>query len=183
MSMTCLLLVAELAADASIQGGIRSFGVDWLHLGSQIVSFAIVCVLVYKFAYHRVRLVLQQRRRRIADELAKADAIEAELRDTVSQRQEVLQKANVQAAQLIEEARKAAERVQKLERQKAVSLAGQVLAKAREEARQHHARMLAELKGEVVRVVVQTTATVTGQVLTAEDQHRLAGDAVKVISG
>ena len=37
-----------------------------------------------------------------------------------------------------------------------------------------HARMLAELKREVGRLVVETTAKVTGRILTVEDQQRLA---------
>ena len=29
----------------------RTFGVDWTHLGAQIISFGIVCAVLYKFAY------------------------------------------------------------------------------------------------------------------------------------
>jgi hypothetical protein len=39
--------------------------------------------------------------------------------------------------------------------------------------------MLTELKREVGRLVVQTTATITGKILTAEDQRRLAEDTVR----
>ena len=46
--------------------------------------------------------------------------------------------------------------------------------KAREAAEADHARMLAELRREVGRLVVETTAKVTGKVLTLEDQQRLA---------
>ena len=68
---------------------------------------------------------------------------------------------------MIEEARAAAARVQQQETQKAIAAAEQIMAKAREAAAQEHARMLAELKREVGRLVVQTTATVTGKILTA----------------
>lgn len=37
-----------------------------------------------------------------------------------------------------------------------------------------HGRMLTELKQEVLALVVRTTAAVTGKVLAAEDQQRLA---------
>jgi F-type H+-transporting ATPase subunit b len=40
--------------------------------------------------------------------------------------------------------------------------------------------MLAELKREVGRLVVQTTATVTGKILTPEDHRRLAEETAKV---
>jgi F0F1-type ATP synthase membrane subunit b/b' len=48
------------------------------------------------------------------------------------------------------------------------------MVKAHEAAAQDHDRMLVELKREVGKLVVQTAATVTGKILTAEDQRRLA---------
>jgi F-type H+-transporting ATPase subunit b len=43
-----------------------------------------------------------------------------------------------------------------------------------EAATADHARMLAELKRQVGKLVVDTTVKVTGKVLTPEDQQRLA---------
>ena len=57
--------------------------------------------------------------------------------------------------------------------QKAVAAAEQILAKSREAAEQDYARMLADLKRELGRLVVQATSAVTGKVLTAEDQRRI----------
>jgi F-type H+-transporting ATPase subunit b len=42
--------------------------------------------------------------------------------------------------------------------------------------------MLAELKREVGRLVVQTTAVVAGRILTPEDQHRLAEETARQVS-
>jgi F-type H+-transporting ATPase subunit b len=152
----------------------RTFGVDWSFLIAQIISFCIVCALLYKFAYKRVLTMLEERRQKIAEGLANAEKIKAELQRTEQARQEVLAQAGAQATKLIEEARAAAARVQAQETQKAIAAAEQIIAKAREAAAADHARMLAELKREVGRLVVQTTATVTGKILTPEDQKRLA---------
>jgi F-type H+-transporting ATPase subunit b len=160
----------------------RTFGVDWPHLVSQIISFIIVCILLYKFAYKRVLTMLEERRQRIAEGLANAERSKAELAKAEAQRQEVLNQANAQANKLIDEARAAAARVQEQETQKAIAAAEQIIAKAREAAAQDHARMLAELKREVGRLVVQTTATVTGKVLTPDDQRRLAEETAKQVA-
>ncbi len=80
------------------------------------------------------------------------------------------------------EARAAAARVREVETQKAIAAAEQIVVKAREAAAQDHARMLAELKREVGRLVVQTTATVTGKILTPEDQKRLAEETEKQLT-
>ena len=154
---------------------------NWPHLISQIVSFGIVCLLLYFFAYKRVLSMLGERRERIAEGLANAEKIKAEVARTEAQRQEVMAQAHAQAAKLIEEARAAAARVQEHETQKAIAAAEQIIAKAREAAAQDHARMLAELKREVGRLVVQTTATVTGKILTPEDQRRLAEETAKQV--
>ena len=136
----------------------RTFGVDWPHLPRPDHQLRIVCALLYRFAYQPILAMLEERRQQIAQGLANAEKIKAELARTEAQRQEVMAQANAQATKLIEEARAAAARVQQEETQKAIAAAEQIIAKAREAAAQDHARMLAELKREVGRLVVQTTA-------------------------
>jgi F-type H+-transporting ATPase subunit b len=180
--MNALVLLAQAGGGGPVREIARTFGVDWPHLIAQIISFGIVCAFLYKFAYHRVLQMLEDRRRQISEGLANAEKIKAELAKTEAQRQEVVAQANVQATKLIEEARAAAARVQAQETQKAIAAAESIVAKAREAAAQDHARMLAELKREVGRLVVQTTATVTGKILTPEDHRRLAEETSKVVA-
>jgi F-type H+-transporting ATPase subunit b len=160
----------------------RTFGVDWVHLGAQIISFAIVCAVLYKFAYRRVLAMLEERSQQIAQGLANAEKIKAELDRTETQRQEVLTQAHAQGARFIDDARATAARVLDQETQKAIAAAEQILAKAREAAGQDHERMLAELRREVGRLVVQTTTMVTGKILTTEDQRRLAEEAARQLA-
>jgi F-type H+-transporting ATPase subunit b len=168
-----------LAVQAAAEGGgqieqvARTFGVDWTHLGAQMISFGIVCVVLYLFAYKPILRMLDARREQIASGLANAEKIKAELAQIESERQNVLTKAGAEGKQLIEEARAAAARVQAEETQKATAAAEEILARAREAAERERARALAEAKREVGRLVVQTTAAVTGKVLTNEDHRRL----------
>jgi F-type H+-transporting ATPase subunit b len=160
---------------AGIVGDTASaFGVDWHYFIAQVISFSIVAFLLHRFAYRPVINVLEERRQRIAEGLENAEKIKTELARTEAARQQVLNQANTQANNLIEEARQAAARVREQETQKAIAAAEQIVVKAREAAAADHARMLAELKREIGRLVVQTTATVTGKVLTPDDQRRLA---------
>ena len=183
MIMNVLLLAAQVGINTERPERIVStFGVDWSHLLAQVASFCIVCFVLYRFAYRPVLAMLEVRRQQIAQGLANAEQIKAELARTEAQRQEVITQANVQANKLIEEARAAASRLQERETQKAIAAAEQIIAKAREAAAQDYARMLAELKGEVGRLVVQATATVAGKILTPEDQRRLAEETVKELT-
>jgi F-type H+-transporting ATPase subunit b len=90
-----------------------------------------------------------------------------------------LKQADERAAKLIEEARAAAALVKERETQSAIAAAQQIIVKAHEAAAQNYARMLEKLKREVGRLVVITTANVTGKILTPEDQRRLADETAR----
>lgn len=149
-------------------------GIDWRSLATQLISFSVVFYVLWRFAYRPIFAMLQMRHEKITESLANAEKIKVELAKTEADRRKILADAGDQANGLIDEARAAAARVRETETQKAVAAAEQIVVKAREAAAQDHARMLAELKREVGRLVVQTTATVTGKVLTPDDQKRLA---------
>jgi len=161
---------------------LQSMGIQWPKLIAQAVNFAIVLFILWRWAYRPVFAMLDARREKIAEAMADADKIKADLAKTEAERREILTKAGDQANKLIEEARAAAARVRDQETQKAVAAAEQIMIKAREAAVQDHNRMLQELKREVGRLVVQTTATVTGKILTPEDQRRLAEEAEKQLA-
>ena len=160
----------------------RTFGVDWPHLISQIVSFGIVCAVLYRLAYTPILRMLEARREQIAGGLANAEKIKAELDRIETERLAILARAGDEGRQLIADARAAAARVEAAETRKATVAAEQILARAQEAAARDHARMLADLKKEVGRLVIQTTASVTGKVLTADDHHRLAEETAFRIS-
>ena len=178
--MNALLLFAE--GGGQIEQIARTFGVDWPHLISQMISFSIVCGLLYWFAYKPVLKMLATRRELIAQGLDNSEKIKAELTKTEAQRQEVIAQANVESTRLIKEARQAAEQVKALETQKASATAEQIIAEAREAAAQDHSRMLADLKHEVGQLVVRTTAAITGKILTTEDQQRLAEETARELA-
>lgn len=180
--MTVLLLLAQANEGGQIQELARTFGVDWPHLIGQIISFSIVCALLYLFAHKPVLKMLAERRQLIAQGLANTEKIKAELAKTESQRQEVLAQASLQATRFIEDARQTAARLREQERQKAINEAEQIITKAHEAAVLDRKQMSIELKREVGRLVVKTTAAVTGKVLTAEDQRRLAEETTKELT-
>ena len=90
--------------------------------------------------------------------------------------------ANAQAQKMIDEARDSAAHVAERKQQEAVAAAEQIMAKAREASAIEHERTMTELKRELGRLVVDTTAKVTGKVLTSEDQRRLQEEASRQIA-
>lgn len=160
----------------------NQFGVTWQLLISQIILFVIVALALKKFAYGPILKVLEERRNKIAESLANADQIKKDLANAQTKAQEILTQASQQATKAIEEARAAAAKVQEVETQKAIAAAGDIIAKARQASEAELVRMKAELRKEVGRLVVATSAKVTGNILTAEQQTRLAEDTNKQLA-
>src|SRR6185436_4407525 len=106
--MNALVLLAEAGGGGQIEQIARTFGVDWPHLIAQIISFSIVCFLLYRFAYKRVLKTLEERRQIIAQGLANSAKIKAELAKTEVLRQEMMARTKDEATRYIEEAREVA---------------------------------------------------------------------------
>ena len=161
---------------------LTQLGISWPKLIAQMVNFAIILFVLWKFAYRPVLKLLEDRRQRVAEAMANAEKAKADLARAEGARQEILNQANAQATKLIEEARAAAARVQEQETQKAIAAAKDIVEKARQATEAEHARMLADLRREVGRLVVATTGRVVGKTLTPDDQQRLANEATRELA-
>ena len=159
-----------------------TFGWNWKLFLSQVISFCIVAFLLRRFAYKPILGVLQERRRRIEEGLINADKIKKELAEAEKRYQETLAKANADAQKMIDEARESSAHLAERKEQEAIAAAEQILAKAREASALEHERTMAELKRELGHLVVETTAKVTGKVLTSDDQRRLQEEAARQVA-
>ncbi len=160
----------------------ESFGLDlWIFL-SQVISFVIVALLLKQFAYKPILRVLEERRQRIAEGLLNAEKIKQQLAEAEQRYQEILAKGNSEAQRMIDEARASAGVIAERKEQEAIAAAEQILAKAREASALEHERTMSQLKRELGRLVVDTTAKVTGKILTPEDQRRLQEEASRQVA-
>ena len=160
----------------------KSFGIEWPKLIAQILIFMIVYAVLKKKAFGPVLEILEERRSRIAAGEADLEKIKADLAAAEATSKEVIAGANSTAEKMIREAKESAVAVGEKEKQKAVSEANQIITKAREAAEQERESLLAEMKRDFGRLVVETTSKVTGKVLSAEDQKRINKETASQIT-
>jgi F-type H+-transporting ATPase subunit b len=158
------------------------FGVDLPHFAAQCISFLIVAFILHRYAYKPILTMLEERKKRIKEGLDNAEKVKQELANAQAKAQEILVQAGQQGAKMIEEARAAAAKVQEQETQKAIAVAQSIVDKAHQATQAEHTKMLTELRREVGRLVVETTAKVTGKLLTVEDQKRLAEETTRELA-
>ncbi len=159
-----------------------TFGWDPKLFFSQVISFVIVALLLKRFAYKPILAVLEQRREQIAQAHLNAEKIKQQLAEAEQRYAEILAKGNADAQKMIEEARNSASHLAERKQQEAIAAAEQIVAKARQASAIEHERTMTQLKRELGRLVVDTTAKVTGKVLTPDDQRRLQDEASRTLA-
>ena len=172
-----LFIAANLVTETA-----ENFGFDVRIFLSQVISFVIVALLLKQFAYKPILGVLEERRQRITEGLLNAEKIKEQLAEGEQRQKEILATANATAQKMIDEARASAGVIAERKQQEAIVAAEQIMAKAREASALEHERTMSQLKRELGRLVVDTTAKVTGKVLTVEDQKRLQEEASRQVS-
>jgi F-type H+-transporting ATPase subunit b len=160
----------------------QQFGVYWPNLIAQVILFAIVYYVLKKYAFQAVISMLEERRRRIEEGQLNAEKIKKQLAEAQAKYEEILARANAESQRLLDEVRASGDRLADQKRQEAIAAAEQIALKAQEAIELERDKTMAEMKRELGRLVVDTTARVTGKVLSPEDQQRINEEAARQIA-
>ena len=165
-----------------VQQLVTMFGFAWPKFFAQIILFLVLYFLLNKLAFAPIIKLLEERRRKIEEGQLNAEKIRKQLAETELRYQEILRKANEEAQHLLAEAHKSAEANTQRQAQQAIKQAADIVENARLAIIQDRNSMIAEVKREMLALVVDTTAKVAGKVLTPEDQKRLSDSTLKELA-
>src|SRR6516162_9851844 len=141
----------------------QQFGVYWPNLIAQLILFAIVYFVLKRFAFQRVTAMLEERRRRIEEGQLNAEKIKKQLAEAQTKYEEILAKAHAESQRLLEEVRASGDRLADQKRQEAIAAAEQIALKAQEAIGLERDKIMADLKRELGRLVVDTTTRIPGK--------------------
>ena len=176
-------ILASAEAENVVSELLGKFGVNWPFFIAQLLNFVLVIIILKKFAFGPIKVMLEQRRTRIAEGEEKLKRIEKQLADSEKTTAAAIAKANDDAVRLINEAKQGAHAFTEQKAQEAIAQAQNILAKAEAAAKADRDRLNLELKREFGRLVAATTSQVTGKVLTADDQRSINEDALAKVEG
>ena len=158
------------------------FGITWPKFLAQVILFLTVYLILKKFAFGPIIAIFEERRKTIEEGQANAEKIKKQLAESEIRCQEILRKANADAQRIIEEGRTISDATSQKHIQQAIKDAEGIIEKANENVALERTRMVAEVKNEMVKLVVDTTAKVAGKILTESDQQRLAAETTKQLA-
>lgn len=160
----------------------QTFGIYWPNFIAQVVLFVLVYFILRRYAFKPIVDMFEERRRRIEEGQLNAEKIKQQLATAQQRYEEILAKANAEAQRLLEEVRVSSEKLAEQKRQEAIAEAERIGQKAQESIQLERERVMAQVKHELGRLVVETTEKVTGKVLTPSDQQRLNEETARQLA-
>lgn len=158
------------------------FGLDIRFLLAQIVNFGIVAFLLYKFAFKPVLATIEERQKKISDGLQYAEEMKIKLADAEKEHAATLQKAQQEAQTILGEARETAKLYLDKQTEAAAGKSEEIIAKAKEAIELERNKMLTEVRGEVVRLVIDTTSKVLTKDLSEGERSRFSKSAAEELT-
>ena len=138
-----------------------------------LVSFAVLFVVMWKFALPPITKMLDERAEKIKDSLEKAEETRVEAERLLNEYKEQLAEARLESSRVIEQGRKVAETMKDEIVAKANEEREAILARAREEIQGEKRVALSELQASVADLSVAVAGRIIGSTLSAKDHAAL----------
>lgn len=160
----------------------EQLGVEPIQLLTQIFNFLVMAFLLTKILYKPIVKSLEERRKKIAEGLAYSEKMKDEAEKNEKKRVEVVNKAKVEAREIIEEAKKSAKSVEADIIKKAHIEAENILEKSRKELDLEKSEIERQLSGKTVEIASNMVRKVFEQVLSEKEQKLILDKKIKDIS-
>lgn len=125
-----------------------------------LLAFLIVFFILKKFAWKPILSSLKERETTIADSLATAERVKAEMAQLKSENEALLAKAREERAQLLKEARDTKDRIIAEAKEQAKIEAGKIITDAQAAIQQQKMAALTDVKNQVGQLVIEVSEKV-----------------------
>jgi F-type H+-transporting ATPase subunit b len=152
---------------------LEGLGLNLGYVLVQIISFLVMVVILRAWAYKPILKMLEDRRNRIAQGLEDARVAAEARANAEKEAEEVLTKAQQDAAVRVREATERAEEATQEIKAEAETDAAEIRQAAKAETEQAKIRALGELRGQVAALAIAAAQKLIGEALDEKRQHAL----------
>lgn len=143
-----------------------------------LICFALLVVLLAKFAWGPIIAGLQARENKIKDDLESAETKAREATETLDQYRNQLAEAQKQAQQVVEEARKSAEQAASKVKAEAEAEINRMKDRATAEIESAKEQALSEVYAQTAELSTQIAGRILKREINASDQQQLVSDSL-----
>lgn len=173
---------AEAVQAVEAAGGIGTLGINLKIFLAQLFNFAIVLLVMWKWAYKPIVKLLEERQEKIERGVKQAADVEKRVQELEQEREQVITAAKSEAAKVLEEARAVAEDRKKELLGKAKQEVQGVVAQGRAQLETQKAQMIREMREEIAALAVEAARKVLQSEVDEKKATKLAQDVVEEMS-
>jgi F-type H+-transporting ATPase subunit b len=146
-----------------------------------IVAFLVTLFVLKRYAFGPIQKTIDERRERIRRALEEADHARAEARRMLEEHRALLGQARGQAEEILAEARRTREAMERRMREETESERQRRLEETRREIQAETQRALEQIRTEVAELTLVAASKVTGKILDPADHRRLIEEAIQTL--
>ncbi len=155
------------------------FGIDWKLMLAQLINFAIVVLVLWKFAIKPLTATMEKRNKEIEQGLFDAEKAKEKLEEVGNEVKAKLQETKQEAAVILEKARKQSEENKQSTVDKTKEEVEALIKKAKIQIDSEKDSMVAEVKGEVAQMVVTALEKILSEGLSKDMDKKYIDKALK----
>lgn len=152
---------------------IDSFHLDSKILIAQIINFAIVFFVIYRFALEPLKKIMDERAEKIDKGLKDAQEVEERLKQAKEEQSKIIIDARKEAEKIIEKAKIQSEENQKKSLEKAKEEINKIINEERIKIKQEKETIFSELKKETVNLVILTCEKFLGKKIDKQENQEI----------
>ena len=141
-----------------------------------LISFGLLFLLLWKFVWPQLLAATEAREKKIQQQLAEAERLNAEAKASIAEQNKLLGDARAQAASILAETKAMSERERASATERARAEAEELLARARREIGAEKDRASAELRREAVDLALAAAGKLIEQKLDAAADKKIVVD-------
>lgn len=168
----------EVAHTAQASGGLGTLGINLKIFIAQLVNFAVVLLVLWKWAYSPIVDLLDKRAKKVEESVKQAEEIEKRVSEIESEQHEIISKAKSESAAILDGAREDAEKRKVVLLEKAKEEVAGVVAKGKEQLQAEKSQMIRDAKEEIIQIAVAATEKILKESVDKEKSKKLADDVV-----
>ena len=148
----------------------------------EIVSFAILFVVLYKYAFPGILSILEEREKKIKDSLDQAERHRSEAEHRLKEYEAKLAAAAKEAETILAAAKERAQRLMEENEQRMTAEAERIKGDATREIDQERRRAIQDIRAQTTELALQVAEKVVQRSLTEADNRRFADEALEVLA-
>lgn len=160
---------------------LQQLGIDWRLLIGQIVNFIILLLVLNHFLYQPVLKILKEREENVKKSIADSRKIEEEMLAMEKQKAKTIQAANIEAQNIIKDARTKAESQKDEIVQVARNEAEKIIQDAQIKTANLSQKVKQDIVDDLIDVVIGATEKVLAKKITKKSDQELIKQAIQSI--